>query len=149
MPRVPKFLKSILPCIGLAPGKSKNTPILVAKLDGHYIIEGGAQRLWLAGLLNLEYVTVRLVEYDYKSLIRRMRVHTYPNFNLVSVTANREGRCANYGAGPEQIEVLLNRYKVPFEDHVTGDKPAAAVGQRESRKQNTVKRRHNLILINK
>lgn len=150
-PRMSKNLKSVLSIIGLEPRKDKQPLIRVARIEGRYMVERGWHWVRLAALLNLGYVSVRVVEYDFTSLKKRMHILKQPNGAIVEVTGGKKGNSNYYGIFPAQVEVLVRSHRVPYEDHsaVTIQEPAVNMGRMPATEGKAAKNRSKLILIKK
>jgi hypothetical protein len=148
-PRVPKFLKFFLLFMGLAAKKDKATPIRVAKLGNCYYAEKGIKRLRLAILLNLECVTVNVVQYDYSSLKSRMRIHKSSNMDVIKLAGINGNGYDYYAITPAHIEVLIKRHKVQSEEPgLAAVKSVAGMEDRlNSGTENAAKNLNKLYLV--
>lgn len=151
-PGTPKHLKFVLSILGLDPCKRKEPLVRVARIDGQYMVEQGQKWVRLAAFLNLCYIPVRVVEYDYASLKKRMHILKQPNGALVGVTAGQKGNCNYYGIFPAQLDVLVRSHRIPGEDlsAVTMQKSAVVgMGRMPASEGKAAKNRSNLVLIKK
>lgn len=76
--------------IGFDLRNGKKSPVRVARIEGKNIIEGGLHWVRLAALLNLTLLPVRVVEYDYISLRKRMFVTVQREGALVGITSREK-----------------------------------------------------------
>lgn len=150
-PSTSKYLKFILSIIGLEPRRDKQPLIRVARIEGQYMVERGWHWVRLAALLNLGYVSVRVVEYDFTSLKKRMHILKQPNGAIVEVAGSKKGSSNYYGIFPAQVEVLIRSHRVPCEDHsaVTLQRPAVNMGRMPAPEGKAAKNRSKLVLIKK
>jgi hypothetical protein len=137
-PRAPKILKYFLSFLGLAAKKEQAAPIRVAKLGNLYFVEKGIKRLRLAILLNLEYVTVNLVYYNYLSLKNRMRICKLTNINVIKLACPDGNGYDCYAVSPAHIEVLIKRHKVKEQNDESGHTAIKSVAGMEPRSINEV-----------
>ncbi|MCL6507304.1 MAG: hypothetical protein K6T59_09775 [Bryobacteraceae bacterium] len=105
--------------------------VRVAKIDGRYIVEQGQKGIRLAALFNRDWVVARVVEYDYTSLKKRMRVFVHQDGSIVGVAGRDKGSYSYHGLCAANVEVLLKNHRVPCEDLVVeaGRKSAAGLAR--------------------
>ena len=150
--RTPKLISFVLSVLGVEPGNGKDPMVRVARIDGRYVVEQGQRGIRLAALLNRDYVLARVVEYDYASLKKRMRVFMHQEGSIVGVAGKEKGSCSYHGLCPGNVEVLISRHRVPCEDHTAevGRKSAIGIGRGAGvGLQGRGRSRSNLILIKK
>jgi len=151
-PKTSKFIAFVLSVLGVEPRSGKEPMLRVAKIDGRYVVEQGQQGIRLAALLNRDYVLAKVVEYDYVTLKRRMRVFTHQDGSLVGVAGKEKGSYSYHGLCPTNVEVLISRHRVPCEDLTVevGRKSAVGMGRGVAPgMQGRGRSRSNLILIKK
>jgi hypothetical protein len=150
-PWVPGPLKGVLSLIGLGLRGGKAPHIRIARIDGQFMVERGHFWMRLAALLGLDYIRVKVVEYDFGSLKKRMHILKQPNGALVGVSGGRKGRCSYYGIYPAQLDVLVRCHRVPCEDQtvITVREPAVGMGTVRAPAGKAAKKRSNLVLFKK
>lgn len=116
-PRTARFVKYIFSLLGLESRGQKEPAIRVAKIDGKYFVEQGHKLLQLANAFKLEYVSVKVVEYGYEILKRKMQVLKYPDLELVAIATGQKGTFSYQGVSAEQVDVLLKHHRIPLVDH--------------------------------
>lgn len=149
-PKLSRFLTFVLSFVGLMPRPGKDPLVRVVKIEGRYIVEQGQQGVRLAAILNLEYVMAKVVEYDYASLKKRMRVFMYQDGAIVGVAGSKKGVYNYHGLCPVNVEVLVHRHKVLCQDFVAPAEQKSAAGMGRSSAnigQVQAKARRNLVLI--
>ncbi|MFZ5651501.1 MAG: hypothetical protein ACOY4I_11690 [Bacillota bacterium] len=146
------IFKYLLPLLGLDPCEKKQVAVQIARLEDNFIVENGMLRLRLAMLLNLDCVAVRLREYDYLSLKKRMHIHRGPDINVAGVARKNGSGYDYYGISPAQVEVLTRSYRVPLADQVmqTAQESVAGMAQEMCNGDREVVQKHKkLVLIKK
>lgn len=150
-PGMPGLLKAVLSLIEFGLRKGKDPHIRIARIDGQFMVERGHLWMRLAALLGLDYIRVKIVEYDFGSLKKRMHILKQPNGTLVGVSGARKGICNYYGIYPAQLEVLVRCHRVPCEDQtaITVREPAVGMGTVRVLAGKAAKKHSNLVLLKK
>lgn len=115
-PATGRLVKYVLSLLGLESWGKKEPAIRVIRIDGKYFVEQGHKYLRMAQAFNLETVSVKVVEYSYELLKRKMKVFKYPDLELVAITTSQKGTHSYQGVSAEQVEVLLKEHKIPLVD---------------------------------
>lgn len=116
-PKTSKLVKYILSILGLENRGQKEPALRVVKIDGKYFVEQGHKLLQLAKALDLEYVSVKVVEYGYEILKRKMQVLKYPDLEMVAIATGQKGSYSYQGVSAENVDVLLKQHRIPLVDH--------------------------------
>lgn len=151
-PRHNGFFKYIITFLGLTPRKEK-VALQVAKIGNSYLVEKGLTKLKLAILLRQERIAVRIIQYDYFALKIRMGLEKCSKTDVVRLACKNGRGYDYYMITPAQVEVLINRHRVP------SDAPGMAAAQRAAGLENrencaslgegTAKRSGKLYLVKK
>lgn len=116
-PKLCRIVKYVLMALGLEAKGQKEPAIKVVKIGGKYFVERGHRFLLLAKALNLDYVSVRIMEYCYENLKRNMQVLKYPDLEIVAIAAGQKGSYNYLGVSAENADVLLKQHRIPLVDH--------------------------------
>ena len=132
-----RIVKYMLNLLGLGFGGSKGPAIRVVKINGEFFVERGHRLLLLAQALKLDYIPVRIVEYSYELLKRKMQIFKYPDLEIVGIAAGQKDGYDYQGVSAENADVLLKHHRVPLVDHTApplGESPGAPPGHRNRRR---------------
>lgn len=149
-PKYSKFLTFALSFIGLAPRPGREPLVRVIRIEGRNIVEQGQRGVRLAALLNQDYVIARVVDFDYASLKKRMRVFMHQDGAIVGVAGTKKGVYNYHGLCPENVEVLIERHNVLCQDLAAAGEQKSAAGMGRSSaniSQARGKARTNLVLL--
>lgn len=116
-PQYSGLVKYLLSFLGLESSDKKDPAIRVIKICGKYFVEQGQKALRVARALGLDYVSVKVVEYNYENLRRRMQLLKYPDVEIVAVATGQKGSYSYQGISAEHAAVLLKQHRVPLADH--------------------------------
>jgi|GEM_PF-5129116 len=132
-----RIVKYVLNLLGMGFGGSKEPVIRVVKINGEFFVERGQRLLLLAQALKLDYIPIRIVEYSYEFLKRKMQIFKYPDLEIVGIAAGQKGGYDYQGVSAENANVLLKHHLVPLVDHTAPpleESPGAPPSRRNRRR---------------
>ena len=120
------LVKYLLSFLGIECSGKKDPAVRVIKICGKFFVEQGHKALQIALALGLDYVSVKLVEYNYENLRKRMQLLKYPDVEIVAIATGQKGSYSYQGISPEHAAVLLKDHRVPLADHTVVEAKACS-----------------------